>query len=206
MIYDTCKDQRRQIVNGRTVEVIEIGESDADDDDEDDDELFNQDEPPLDDTNNQEVDSTVNEEGKAEKRANTDEQNFSNSKRVKPETGRRSNHEAVNGEAANGEAENGETENGEASTNEGVNHDCDNNNTMEEEETENAEDPKESDLKPPKVESSKKASYLDILDLENDPDMLFFRSLLPELHRMTSQQKNKFRMAVLMSIDDILSD
>lgn len=67
----------------------------------------------------------------------------------------------------------------------------------------NAENEAE-DYRQIETKSERRAS-LDIQNLENDPDMLFFRSLLPELHRMTSQQKNKFRLAVLTSIDDILN-
>lgn len=53
---------------------------------------------------------------------------------------------------------------------------------------------------------SKKVSNVDPQDLENDPDLLFFRSLLPELHQMTSQQRSKFRLAVLTSMDKILNE
>ncbi|XP_066990765.1 uncharacterized protein [Macrobrachium rosenbergii] len=37
-----------------------------------------------------------------------------------------------------------------------------------------------------------------------DPDLLFLKSLLPEMHRMKDRQKNKFKMMILGAIETIL--
>lgn len=195
VIDNTCKNQRRQIKDGKPVETIEIGESSGADDDDDNDNVEddeNGDTKPntdeaVSDNDNQEIDSTVNNNGKTEKRT-TEQQASTNLKRLKRESLAESH---LSDEVNDTEMRANENSNGD-------------NNVMDEEETLNTENGKEHDEKNIKLECLRK-SYLDTSDLENHPDMLFFRSVLPELERMTSQQKNKFRVAVLTSIDEILN-
>lgn len=184
VIDDTCKDQRRQIQNGESLEVIEISVSSDDDDIED--EIDESDETTTqNEGSNYEVDSTVNDDGKAEKRSR-EGLHCSSSKKIKGNT---SNAEIeIDQQGTTCAFENGNY------TALGV----------EEGEVGNIENERQVDVKNGKMEFTGRTSS-DIPYLENDPDMLFFRSLLPELHLMTSQQKNKFRLAVLTSIDDILN-
>lgn len=171
VIRQTCEDQRKQVQNGKTAEVIEIAESSEDDDEE----LADLEEEMQDVANSHEVDSTVNDEAgsKGDKRAG--DESGSGGKKIKTE---------------------GETD--------GINSSVDANNAEKSTVENDPENSRQNDVKTnERVEEPRRAS-LDIQNLENDPDMLFFRSLLPELHRMTSQQKNKFRLAVLTSIDDII--
>lgn len=185
VIRDTCKDQRKQIQNVGSVEVVEIAESSDDDDDEDEEESF--DEITFNSVNNGEIDSTMNDESRTEKRAR-DEQSSSHSKKR-----RKANCDSVNGENEIRANENG------------IDGSSSNNGVVEEEEAAGAtENGRQSDGKCAKIEFP--WTNADISNLENDPDMLFFRSLLPEVHLMTSQQKNKFRLAVLTSIDEILNN
>lgn len=125
---------------------------------------------------NHEVDSTVNDEGNSKSNKRSSEEQGLDSKKAKLVTETNNINSSV--EANNADEKSDETD----VKNESV----------------NVEDTKQFE----KLEESKR-SYLEIQNLENNPDMLFFRSLLPELQLMTSQQKNKFRLAVLTSIDDI---
>lgn len=209
VIHDTCKYQRRIVENGEAVEVIEIPESEDEDDDEseseeeeeeeDEEEGENLGEEDKPDVNNREVDSTVNDESKTEEKASTDEQ-VSSKSRTEKRTNTDEHVSPYSSKRVKGETQTESPSNNEPeiSINGYANNDDDNNNTIHDEETGSTENGKEYDLKTPTLER--------FVDLESNPDMLFFRSLLPELQRMSRQQKNKFKMAVLTSIDEILSD
>lgn len=43
-----------------------------------------------------------------------------------------------------------------------------------------------------------------LYNFNDDPDLIFFKSLLPDLHRMNNKQKIRLKLAVLREVHDIL--
>lgn len=158
----------------KTSETAEVIEIAASSEDDEEEDI---DEVMQDIANNHEVDSTVCDEANRgiEKRSGEEQQNTHKKLKTEVESGE------VNSSVSTVELSVGNAE------------------AKDENET---EDFKQSEVKYER-DLSRRTS-LNVQDIENDPDMLFFRSILPDVHRMTREQKHEFKEDVLTSIKNIL--